>query len=89
MGTVLIFVFAKNRTVPIYFSLLAFLAAALSSLGETLLAIDRTISAGLERYFTLLLAVCADCLIHLPWLPRAAVVTASSVTHTYSSLLFD
>lgn len=50
-------------------------------LGEAFLAIYRPAFGGLERYFTLYLAVGANGLVHLSWASETPSASKSTVSH--------
>ena len=67
--------------------ILSHLTAAVLSFGETLLAIDRAVSAGFEWDLTLFLTIGTSRLEHLPW-PSAAESAATLIRHVASSLFW-
>jgi hypothetical protein len=58
-----------------------YLESWLPVLREAFLAIDRSVPAGLEGYFTFFLAVGANRLVHLSWASVTTSAPESTVSH--------
>ena len=60
------------------------LAAGILTLGETLLAVNRTVSTGLEGNLAFLLTIRAGRLVHLPLSTTKSTTTATLKSHVFS-----
>ncbi len=66
--------------------LIKLLVPWLPVLGEAFLAIDRSVLAGLKRYFTFFFTIGTNGLVHFPWASEASSAPKSAVSHNKFSI---